>query len=272
MFSNRKFLLIISFLFIFLWSFPSFGAVIEGPVLNLAEKGWSDFGLVIHAEADVMLVSVRFPNQGLADVIQLRKSSTSALLASIPVPAGNQNAIVNLNYPLTANETYLLVATTPNNKYAGPLGTFGFPSADPDITILSSYLGYPYYGYWFSFNDITTQQKITELEAVIDIKPGSDRNSINLKAKGVIPVAILTTEDFDALSVDAHSVLFAGAPAVRFNIEDVNGDGNYDMFLFFNTADLRELTSVSTVAVLTGTTVDGTPFTGADVVQIVPAK
>lgn len=35
----------------------------------------------------------------------------------------------------------------------------------------------------------------------IDIKPGSDPNSINLKSKGVIPVAILTTDDFDAADV-----------------------------------------------------------------------
>ena len=42
----------------------------------------------------------------------------------------------------------------------------------------------------------------------IDIKPGSDPNSINLRSKGVIPVAILTTEDFDATTVDPLSVEF----------------------------------------------------------------
>jgi len=260
------------FLFIFLWSTTAFGLVIEGPALDQAEMGWNDFGLVIRAEADVMLVSVRFPNQGLADVIQLLRDSDSSLLASIPVPAGNRDAVVNIDYPLVAHETYRLVATTINNKYYGSLGAFNFPFANPEITILGSYLGYIYDGLWFSFNNITTQMNKPELEALIDIKPGSNINSINLKSKGLVPVAVLTTEDFDALSVDADSVIFAGAPAVRFRIEDVDGDGNGDMLLHFKTAHLRELKSGCTEAVLTGMTVDGTPFSGRDTVRIVPAK
>ena len=39
-------------------------------------------------------------------------------------------------------------------------------------------------------------------------KPGSYPNSIDLISKGVIPVAILTTEDFDATTVDFLSVKF----------------------------------------------------------------
>jgi len=40
------------------------------------------------------------------------------------------------------------------------------------------------------------------LEVTIDIMPGSDKNPVNPTSRGVIPVAILTTEDFDAASVD----------------------------------------------------------------------
>jgi len=271
MFKNRNFILIVSFLFIFLWSLPAFGLVIGGPALNQAEKGWRDFGLVMRAEADIMLVSVRFPNQGAADNIQLRRNSDSALLVSIPVPAGIRNAIVEINYPLTAKETYRLVATAPSNKFFGSPGLFNFPAANPEITVLDSYPHYPY-PLWFSFNDITTHLIRTELKAVIDIKPGSDINSINLKSQGLIPVAILTTEDFDALGVDADSVIFAGAGAVNSQIEDVDGDGNNDMLFHFKTAALSDLTYGSTEATLSGTTVEGTPFSGADTVQIVPAK
>jgi hypothetical protein len=32
----------------------------------------------------------------------------------------------------------------------------------------------------------------------IDIKPGSNPNSINLSSKGLIPVAVITSPDFDA--------------------------------------------------------------------------
>jgi hypothetical protein len=236
----------------------------------MVEKGWNDFGLLIRAEADVTLVSVRFPNQGLADVIELRRNSDSALLASIPVSAGNRNAIVNINFPLAAQEVYRLVATTRNNRY---FGAFSFPAVDPDITVLCSYAGGPYYGgYWFSFNDIVTESNLPELEAVIDIKPGSNVNSINLKSKGLVPAAILTTEDFDALDVDSESVMLAGAYPVRWQIEDIDGDGDNDILLHFKTGDLIGLSSDSIEAALTGATLEGIPFSGMDSVNIVPGK
>jgi len=40
----------------------------------------------------------------------------------------------------------------------------------------------------------------------IDIKPGSYPNSINLDSGRVVPVAILTTPDFDASIVDPGTV------------------------------------------------------------------
>lgn len=271
---HKKYLLTALILFAFLWIFPAYGPVygliIEGPVLNMADRGFQDFGLLFRAEAPVMLVSVRFPNQGLADTVHLQRDSDSAVLASITVPAGSPNAIVNINYPLTAQETYRLVATTPGNKYYGALGAYLFPVTYPEVTVLGSYLGFPYYNLWFSFNDITIQT--SSIKVAIDIKPGSDVNSINLKSKGLVPVAILTTESFDALSVDIDSVVFAGAYSVAAQIEDVNGDGMNDLLFHFRTQDLSDLSAGSTKAVLTGTTLEGTPISGEDSVNIVPAK
>jgi hypothetical protein len=45
----------------------------------------------------------------------------------------------------------------------------------------------------------------------IDIKPGTEPNEINAKAKGAIPVAILSSATFDTTTVDASSLRFAGA-------------------------------------------------------------
>lgn len=56
----------------------------------------------------------------------------------------------------------------------------------------------------------------------IDIKPGSDSNSVNLNSNGRIAVAILSTDEFDATQVDASTVVFAGALAVRSGLEDVD--------------------------------------------------
>jgi len=105
----------------------------------------------------------------------------------------------------------------------------------------------------------------------IDIKPGSEPNSINLGAKGVVPVAVLTTEVFDASTIDPSTVTFAGATPVRWVFEDVDDDGDLDLLFHFKTQEL-DLTESSTIASLTGQTTDGDSFIGSDTVRIVPKK
>jgi hypothetical protein len=107
------------------------------------------------------------------------------------------------------------------------------------------------------------------LEVDIDIKPGSDPNSINLKSKGVAPVAVLTTDDFDASDVDPVTVEFAGASPLRWAMEDVDGDGDEDLLFHFKTQEL-DLDVTSTEATLTGATFGGQPIQGTDTVNIVP--
>jgi hypothetical protein len=105
---------------------------------------------------------------------------------------------------------------------------------------------------------------------VIDIKPGSDPNSINLRSRGVTPVAILSTADFDAMTVDPTStVTFAGASYVRWVLEDVDHDDDVDMLFHFRTQELN-LDDGSSEACLTGETDAGRPISGCDNVNIVP--
>ena len=107
---------------------------------------------------------------------------------------------------------------------------------------------------------------------VIDIKPGSDPNSIDLKSKKEIPVAILTTGSFYALEADPLSVQFgpdgATEPHGRAHVKDVDGDGDSDMVLHFNTQDTG-IQCDDTEATLTGKTFGGDAFTGTDAVNIV---
>jgi hypothetical protein len=107
------------------------------------------------------------------------------------------------------------------------------------------------------------------LTVSIDIKPGSYPNSINLKSKGKVPVAILTTDDFDAYDVDPVTCAFAGADPLRWKMEDVDNDGDYDMLFHFKTRELQ-LIKISTEATLEGETYDETPIVGTDSVNIVP--
>jgi hypothetical protein len=94
----------------------------------------------------------------------------------------------------------------------------------------------------------------------IDIKPGDRSNKINLSARGLLPVAVLTTADFDASQFTpemahlsdasiAMSMGCVGADAVHWNYVDVNHDGQLDIVFFFRIQDLN-LTSHSTAATL----------------------
>jgi len=107
------------------------------------------------------------------------------------------------------------------------------------------------------------------IEVQIDIKPGSYPNSINLKSKGKVPVAILTTGDFDAYYVDPVSCEFAGAYPIRWHIKDVNQDGDHDILFHFMTQEL-ELNKDSTEATIECETFEGTQIVGTDSVNIVP--
>jgi len=61
-----------------------------------------------------------------------------------------------------------------------------------------------------------------EIQVAVDIKPTSCRNPFNVGKKGVMPVAILGTEDFDVTQIDPVTVMLAGVVSpLRWALEDV---------------------------------------------------
>jgi parallel beta-helix repeat protein len=92
------------------------------------------------------------------------------------------------------------------------------------------------------------------LEVYVDIKPGSWPNPINIKDKGVIPVAICGTEDFNVYTVDPATIRITingveeGVAPLRWSYEDaatpwtgapggghdLTGDGYLDLCLKFS--------------------------------------
>ncbi len=125
----------------------------------------------------------------------------------------------------------------------------------------------------------TTADELTEEEndaiprllrqVEIDIKPGSYPNSINPGSHGVVPVAVLTTDESDASTLDPVTVVFAGAVPLRWAMEDVDSDGDLDLIFHFKIQELN-LYADSTDAALTGQTFDEVPVEGTDTVNIVP--
>ena len=104
----------------------------------------------------------------------------------------------------------------------------------------------------------------------IDIKPGGG-NSVNLKSKGRIPVAILTTEDFDATEVDTGTVRFGPGLArpAHYAVEDVDDDGDLDMILHFLTQETG-IQAGDTSATLTGVSCIDGAFFGSDAIVTRP--
>ena len=111
----------------------------------------------------------------------------------------------------------------------------------------------------------------------IDIKPDSATNSINLGSAGVIAVAILSSADFDATTVDPATVSLAGstvkmvgkAGKLLASEEDVNGDGLVDLLVHVET-DALILELGETIAILEALTFGGESISGEDIVRIVP--
>jgi hypothetical protein len=109
----------------------------------------------------------------------------------------------------------------------------------------------------------------------IDIKPVSPTNSINPRSKGVIPVAVVTSEAFDALQVEPDTARFGPAEAAKAHsqahVEDVDYDGDMDLVFHFRTQETG-IQCGDIEATLTGKSWDGIPVSGTDSVNTVSCK
>lgn len=137
-----------------------------------------------------------------------------------------------------------------------------------------------YFAYYHVPIEITPPPVLT---VGIDIKPGSYPNSINLGSNGVVPVAILSSETFDATQVDPETVILAGSGvAMRgkgnkylAHEEDINDDGLLDLVCQVETENLDPGQFQDGYAILTGNLLEefgGTPIEGSDEITIVPPE
>ena len=135
------------------------------------------------------------------------------------------------------------------------------------------------------------------IEVPIDIKPGSCPNPINVTSNGLLPVAILGTEDFDVSTIDLQTIQLAGIYPLLNALEDVatpywdsllncyscstmGMDGYMDLTLKFNKqtfiSAIGEVNNGDCIVVeLTGNLLPeygGTMFKGYDIIKIISGK
>lgn len=109
----------------------------------------------------------------------------------------------------------------------------------------------------------------------IDVRPGNARNPVQRGARGVVPVAVLSGDGFDATTLDPRSVVVDGA-SVRARgrqgiARDVDHDGDKDLVLHVAIRTGAFDNGANEVA-LTGSTYDGVAVAGSDVIRVVPRK
>ena len=109
----------------------------------------------------------------------------------------------------------------------------------------------------------------------VDIKPGDNANLINLRSRGKLPVAILSTAAFDATAINPFTVTVAGAPVIlkpngtpMSSLEDINGDGLLDLVVHVSTAALQP--NFDNECLVEGITFAGQYFFGTDTIAVVP--
>jgi subtilisin-like proprotein convertase family protein len=111
----------------------------------------------------------------------------------------------------------------------------------------------------------------------IDVLPGEASKFIDATTRSTVPVAILSSVDFDATTVSPTSVRLAGAPITKGKglqlargvLSDVNGDGRIDLTVYVSVYSLH-LAAGKSDALLTAVTFDGKSVSGSQEVSFNP--
>jgi competence ComEA-like helix-hairpin-helix protein len=224
--------------------------------------GWRDFGhaLTLQPDGKIVVGGEQWHEGGTVDFALARYNSDGSL-----DPAFDTDGIV--------------VTDISPGDYAAAI------ALQPDGRILVA--GFSDNGFNFDFALARYDAAGSPIEVTLDVRPGKFPNRIELeknlcKDDDSLPVAILTTPEFDALRLVDATSLQMGDPAlggtaapIHSQGRDIDRDGDRDVWLLFSLCDLvtnEAINHSSTELVLTGMTLDGVPFTARDSVEIIGQK
>ncbi len=132
---------------------------------------------------------------------------------------------------------------------------------------------------------VVTSVTLSIYDVTIDIRPGTDDNVVVLHSCGVVPVAFITDENFDAALIDPATITLSGASFddgivkvwgcrkkhVMAHLCDIDGDGDKDLVAFI---DIRKLAEhdIEAVCEIGAKTYDGYVVSGYDTIRIIHRK
>jgi hypothetical protein len=119
---------------------------------------------------------------------------------------------------------------------------------------------------------VAWQPSAAPVRVTVDVKPGDTPTTLEPKRQGMVPIAILSTKDFDAAQIDIDTAR-AGATGVeatafKHMLEDVDRDKDVDLLMLFRVADLG-LTCQSKGVTVKAKTDKGQSIEGTETVTMV---
>lgn len=255
---------------------PSTLELLPETILEVTGEGWRTIvGVAEETVAEVLGV--------ITDAIRLLESSDSIITLNVSIPPESTSFAFDFVFANSGDGDWLtlsfngnvlwsflgesfvgtefLEATVSTDELAGRSGVLSFTLHSTGAVNAEAILS--------NFRFLQTDRAVA-----IDIRPRRDPNVINIRGKGKIPVAILSTAEFDASSeVDEGSLRFgmegdeASLAFCARQAKDVNGDGFMDLVCRFNT-QATGLQQGDTEAFLEGETLGGRPIVGSDSVII----
>ncbi|MEJ2502375.1 MAG: hypothetical protein P8177_03520 [Gemmatimonadota bacterium] len=244
----------------FLWTgppsrvnpFPESGDFMVEFRMLVEQFGVLDMGLNVLDWDPMELAEDRDPNEGRVMQIWARsKDGVRVMLAGefFQVPAPTSPHQYRLVYEEGAYSLFI-----DEVMVAGPIASSVRPTA--------LWMGNPtFLRYREDWSDIRVSQLTVSTPAPaamavhVAVKPGACPAPLNTRSRGVFPVAIAGTSDFDASQIDASTLKLEGEPLApeRHSMEDViapadavgactaaNPDGEPDFTVKFRTADVVE--------------------------------
>jgi hypothetical protein len=116
------------------------------------------------------------------------------------------------------------------------------------------------------------QRNAAVIRVSIDVKPGDTPTTLEPTRQGMVPIAVLSTKEFDASQIDADSVragaMGSEAPMFKSMLEDIDHDKDVDLLLLFRVKDLA-LTCGAKGVTLKGKTLKGQDIEGMEAVTMV---